>query len=560
MRSEIRTGTGTGTGTMVENESEMSSRSSPDPPGDSPSGRRACPPPDTPHRPSSPLRPIGEALSYSPSSSRDYTFAASPKSGLPTATISAAQHRSPLSVRSRRPSQLLQEIQTPSRRLSSHPMLLLIPFGDAVPARALAEGVAQVGTSTTISGRVSGSSGAFSSRSGWNVDLPPTKVHSSSTVPPRVRHVSLVDRPASSSLFSAPMTTIQSVSNHSSSEGVSPSHDGDVSRPALTTPRTVAMTRFNSLPVLTLRELEAMKTKDRQLGIARGGDYAWFPREEHDDNIDESPEVETPGMSADNTASVLSTSLISTSSGTIPPSRFPFTNPFAPRPPPHPATSSMVRETASFTPPIIPVATAPEYRYSPTDEARRMSETPGHQSPTARHLDSSRRPSAPVSRGPIHSSPRSMATSRPPRADYPQGTPLTSPARPLILRYRSSPGHSPGLGFQIVVRGQPPRGPTISGGDSASPSSPRHPGSWMTVDVVDSLAAESCSSSTSSGLLLGELRSSPASRGRKRFVSVDSAFPPFLTLLEKKEGGWSETFPRSSSSAVIGRTPWAWGR
>lgn len=44
---------------------------------------------------------------------------------------------------------------------------------------------------------------------------------------------------------------------------------------ALSLATTVPMTRYNSLPVLTLRELEAMKEKDGELGIERGGDWAW---------------------------------------------------------------------------------------------------------------------------------------------------------------------------------------------------------------------------------------------------------------------------------------------
>lgn len=37
----------------------------------------------------------------------------------------------------------------------------------------------------------------------------------------------------------------------------------------------VPMMRSNSLPVLTLRELDAMKDKDGELGIARGTHWAW---------------------------------------------------------------------------------------------------------------------------------------------------------------------------------------------------------------------------------------------------------------------------------------------
>lgn len=48
-------------------------------------------------------------------------------------------------------------------------------------------------------------------------------------------------------------------------------------------PGTVPMTRSNSLPVLTLRELQALKQKDGELGIARGGEWAWVSREMADE-------------------------------------------------------------------------------------------------------------------------------------------------------------------------------------------------------------------------------------------------------------------------------------
>lgn len=44
-------------------------------------------------------------------------------------------------------------------------------------------------------------------------------------------------------------------------------------------PPTVAMTRCNSQPVLTLRELQAIREKDGDLGIQRGGHWAWVSRE-----------------------------------------------------------------------------------------------------------------------------------------------------------------------------------------------------------------------------------------------------------------------------------------
>ena len=50
---------------------------------------------------------------------------------------------------------------------------------------------------------------------------------------------------------------------------------GQVHLLALSLATAVPMTRFNSLPVLTMRELEAMREKDGELGIERGGDWAW---------------------------------------------------------------------------------------------------------------------------------------------------------------------------------------------------------------------------------------------------------------------------------------------
>jgi hypothetical protein len=43
------------------------------------------------------------------------------------------------------------------------------------------------------------------------------------------------------------------------------------------------MTRSNSLPVLTQRELDAMTDKDGELGIARGTHWAWVSRGDEDE-------------------------------------------------------------------------------------------------------------------------------------------------------------------------------------------------------------------------------------------------------------------------------------
>jgi hypothetical protein len=102
----------------------------------------------------------------------------------------------------------------------------------------------------------------------------------------RTRHLFLHHPAISSSpLTSAPMTTIPSTSEHSSSgpsrqtsdqgEHFEQGCDHDHVDVA-----SVYMTRSNSLPVLTLRELDALKEKDGELGIARGGGWAWVNRED----------------------------------------------------------------------------------------------------------------------------------------------------------------------------------------------------------------------------------------------------------------------------------------
>lgn len=287
---------------------------------------------------------------------------------------------------------------------------------------------------------------------------------------------------------------------------------------------------------------------------------------------------ETPGLT-DNTASASSTSLASTSS-TTPPSSYPFTgfnDPFAPR-------SVAVRD-AAFTPTYNPTSTSPGYRYSPTAEARRMSETPLAQrtSPSTHRLDQARRPSASGSRGtrpfrPIYvplpgtspTFPLGASSSVPTRPESPHGTPMTSPARPRLLRYRSSPSRSTGLGLQIVIRPQSPLyvlNTTESDSPGLSPSSMRRfrANGWTSVDVVDPLAAgdDGTPSSTTitPSLLRVERRASRSPMaelniGRSRFESVDSALPLFAEkLLKLPQNGMFETFPRRGSLAVLSRTP-----
>lgn len=118
--------------------------------------------------------------------------------------------------------------------------------------------------------------------------------------PIRGRHQSLANpsvHPSPLSLSSAPMATITSASEHSSSDGPGstlPSREHTNQPPPQEedmrpmehvgfVPPVVPMTRSNSLPVLTLRELEALKEKDGELGIARGSNWAWVSREGVDD-------------------------------------------------------------------------------------------------------------------------------------------------------------------------------------------------------------------------------------------------------------------------------------
>ena len=230
--------------------------------------------------------------------SRGYAFPPSPVSQpteprISVSSINPSQRYSISSNRARRPSPLLHEIQPPSRRLSSHQMLLLTPFGGPLPIGALPEGSGQ-GTSM---GR--GSSGMGRASNTFNPTLMAAQASSIARPPsrhprPRHRSLGLPSLIGSSPLTSATLATIPSNSDGDSSgpgsascsrgpsnqsqqsmdiDGKVPSLVGDI-------PGTVPMMRSNSLPVLTLRELIALKEKDGELGIARGGGWAWVAREE----------------------------------------------------------------------------------------------------------------------------------------------------------------------------------------------------------------------------------------------------------------------------------------
>nr|XP_031864387.1 uncharacterized protein CI109_000300 [Kwoniella shandongensis]KAA5531459.1 hypothetical protein CI109_000300 [Kwoniella shandongensis] len=384
----------------------------------------------------------------------------------------AAQHRMSFSGRPRRPSPLLHEIQPPSRRLSAHQMLLLTPFGGPLPAGALtgAGGMgmsrgsssmgssasplntapARLGSTTDQSSgwprresnqSLASSSGATSmapspTSMGMGREMPPALAR----LPPRARHSlgghsGLISH---SPLASAPMTTIESRGSSEGSASREPSKQnaernedfisrnevGQSSRiPAEVTPMdpakprlmpsNVAMTRSNSLPVLTLRELIALKEKDGELGIQRGGDWAWVSREATAEELaDESFEGDTPGLSSVASASTSTTSL--TTPFDLPNmSRNPFTafqDPFAPRPPaaadsasPNDAVHTPAATYYASSPAYIPMATSSDYHYSPAwNEGRRMSDAPPtatQPSPNSKSRKSvdARRPSAPVS-------------------------------------------------------------------------------------------------------------------------------------------------------------------
>ncbi|KAK8858761.1 hypothetical protein IAR55_002990 [Kwoniella newhampshirensis] len=506
----------------------------------------------------------------------------------------AAQHRMSLSGRPRRPSPLLHEIQPPSRRLSAHQMLLLTPFGGPLPAGALtgaggmgmsrgsssmgssasplATAPARLGSGTDQSSgwprRESGhsvgiSSGATSmapspTSMGMGRELPASVAR----LPPRARHSlgghsSLIGH---SPLASAPMTTIESRGSSEGSSSRDPSKQSsarnetfmsreaigvrphpqepaqseditaiDRAKPRLM-PSTVAMTRSNSLPVLTLRELSALREKDGELGIQRGGDWAWVSRDATANEIaDDSFEGYTPGLSSVASASISTTPLTTPFE---PPSsvRHPFTafqDPFAPRAATVSVATSSSQEAATPTttyypaPAYTPAATSSDYHYAPSwNEGRRMSDAPptdSGSSPSGKSVKSrdARRPSAPVSLvkqslghltprqpsqplpsqqpqqpqpqphvhyQPPHQSQQSRSLNPSPRSTFqaqmehvdetsPGGTPLMAPTRPPLTRYRSSPARYTGLGLNIVVRAN---ASGATGRDSGSEGS-QHP-------------------------------------------------------------------------------------
>jgi len=248
----------------------------------------------------SPLRPLSHHnTDPSPTdTSRSFAFpppASSPRQG--------PAQRGSLGIRQRRSSPLLHEIQGPSRRLSAHQMLLLTPFGGAVPEVVQPAGPAGRMTrgSSSMGGPQATRSASFGmtsipSSTGMGRDEPGA-VRGLPTLSTRfnARHQSLVQ--SNPSPLSQPMATIQSASDYGSesdssgmaasrenSDNSGDSEEDEVQRAQAmarieaarrANAAAVAMMRSNSLPVLTQRELEALQDKDGELGIARGAHWAW---------------------------------------------------------------------------------------------------------------------------------------------------------------------------------------------------------------------------------------------------------------------------------------------
>lgn len=263
-----------------------------------------------------------------------------PVTNLPT----VASYQSTVSRESQsshRPSPRLHEIQPPSRRLSTHQMLLLTPFGGQLPATALTTpggplGMLRVSSKASIPEGVAVSAGFLERSSiGLSVSMKGSRSNRGSLMEVSSSSMGLgigigtgaLDM--SKNLSSTPMSHLPTrscqplsagsgVINSSPLVSAPTSSQALVSRPGdqrdpkrertqpprSTTgmphgpraadksannheidgrlqlmPATVAMTRCNSLPVLTLRELEAIQEKDGDLGIQRGGHWAWVSRE-----------------------------------------------------------------------------------------------------------------------------------------------------------------------------------------------------------------------------------------------------------------------------------------
>jgi hypothetical protein len=243
---------------------------------------------------------------------------------------------------------------------------------------------------------------------------------------------------------------------------------------------SIGMTRSNSLPVLTLRELEAIKQKDAELGIARGSDWAWVGSEEEGESIN-SEEIETPALTE---------TPIPPPPNSLKRHDFAFNDPFSST---RDGTFRRTEETARFGS-YRPIATlaVDGYHYSPSAIPRRGSDIPTPSSYDPLHRNSTAGPSK---NGP--SSPMAKGM------ESPKGTPLPAPIRPKLTRYRTSPALSEGLGLALVVKADPAPTGSINL-STVERRERRHAqlrdeaqdpigefgqrrGSWAPVDIVDGL-------------------------------------------------------------------------
>ena len=219
---------------------------------------------------STPPSPSRSRAPTSPSRSNGDNEIPSPSYSFPTKTRVTTPRRGPREGSASKPMDTSprhqHEIQPPSRRLSSHQMLLLTPFGSAIPDTVIGESSIGAGMTRGMT------------RGGF-----PASVMGRDMVTPRQPNSRLRSLPTvqSTSSSSAPMATIPSASDSEVSESecrdvvdLSPGASmyatfiGDHFS-------TVPMTRSTSSPVMSMKSLEALRMKDGELGIVRGGMWAW---------------------------------------------------------------------------------------------------------------------------------------------------------------------------------------------------------------------------------------------------------------------------------------------
>lgn len=358
------------------------------------------------------------------------------------------------------PSPGLHEIQPPNGRLSAHQMLLLTPFGGQLPATALStpggsSGMSRVSSNANIPEGLAISAG-FHERSsaGSSISMKCGRSNGGSLMEVSSSSMGLgistgagaLDMSKDMSLtpmsrlptrpcqpLSAGSDTIHPSPPVSASEnsqvllsrqgnewdlkqersqspisGTGMRHDPGVADKSANNydvdgrlqlmPPTVAMTRCNSLPVLTLRELQAIREKDGDSGIQRGGHWAWVSREVivDEDGNEVYVElfillfsIEVLAYTIDRIEPIPQGTICTGPTTVIAPRRPSFTifqDPFAGGP---------LYPSAQ---PYIPIATSSDCRYPPAYLSRRMSEMPSVVSDaSAGGLDKdTRRPSMPV--------------------------------------------------------------------------------------------------------------------------------------------------------------------